>query len=75
MVRPSLADNPRVLREELLHTKQQKSGFEVSKQSQTNAEIQVREEMIRNRHQWGITNDEVREMINDIRLIRERGGY
>jgi len=75
MVRPSHANNPRTLREELLHTQQQKPGFEVSKHSQTNAEIRVREEMIRNRHQWSITNDEAREMINDIRLIRERGGY
>lgn len=75
MVRQAHANDPRVLREELLHTQQQKPGFEVSTQSTTNAEIQVREMMIQNRHQWGLTNDEVREMIQDIRIIRERGGY
>ncbi|MBB1487131.1 hypothetical protein [Oceanospirillum sediminis] len=75
MVRAIHKNNPRILREELLHTQQQKAGIAVNNESVTHAEIEVRMQMIQNRYKWGITEDEVQEMLNDIRLIEKRGGY
>src|SRR5262249_9709916 len=75
MVRESHAGDVRTLREELLHTQQQVPGFEASVASRTQAEIQVREQMIQNRQRWGLTNAEVRELVQEIRTIRQRGVY
>lgn len=75
MIRKAHAKNPRVLREELLHTQQQKAGIAISDASVTNAEIEVRIVMLQNRYKWGITEEEAQEMIEDVRLIEKRGGY
>jgi hypothetical protein len=76
-VRDRFAENPRVIREELIHTGQQAEASVGAGgvDSRPQQEIEARLEMIRNRHQWGITNDEVREMIVEIRQIRETGRY
>jgi len=75
-VREAYANNPRVIREELVHTTQQ-SRVQVGSGVDTRPalEIEAREELIKNRQEWGITNDEVREAINEIRQIRETGQY
>ena len=75
MVRKLHLNNPRILREELLHTQQQKKGISISSASVTNAEIEVRIVMLQNRYKWGITEAEAQEMIEDVRLIEKRGGY
>lgn len=75
MIRGVHKHNPRILREELLHTQQQKAGVPISQDGVTNAEIEVRQVMIKNRYRWGITEEEVQEMRNDIELIERRGGY
>jgi hypothetical protein len=75
MVREAYANDVRTLREELLHTQQQKPGFVASKESVTKAEIEVRELMIKNREKWGLTDSDVLQLIDEIRKIRERGIY
>jgi predicted nucleic acid-binding Zn-ribbon protein len=74
-VRDEVKDDPRVLREELIHTQQQAAGVSVDLSSTANAEIEARELMIENQARWGITDDEVAEMKRDITLIQERGRY
>lgn len=76
-VREEFINNPRVLREELVHTQQQ-HRIQVGAGNSGNRpalEIEAREELIKNRNQWSITNDEVREVIQEIRTIRETGRY
>ncbi len=74
-VRGEYADNVRILREELLHTFQQKMVELGGTYNAVQAEIEVRQLMIRYRHLWSITNDEVREMIRDIRRMLDTGRY
>jgi hypothetical protein len=74
-VRPQFADNVRVLREELIHVYQQSAGMEVSAQAVVGAEIEARLMMIARRHAWSMTNDEVREMIQEVRRMRATGRY
>jgi hypothetical protein len=71
---PQYAKNVRVLREELIHTQQQRSGV-ANSGNVVEMEIDARLQMLRNRHKWSITNDEVREMIQDIRTMRRTGEY
>jgi hypothetical protein len=76
-MREEFAFNPRVLREELIHTQQQ-HRIQVGAGNSGNRpalEIEAREELINNRHQWSISNDEIREVIQEIRTIRETGSY
>ncbi len=75
LVRDSHVNNVRVLREELLHTQQQKIGFEISYSSVTQAEIQVRKQMISQGYEWGLTRQEIQELHDDISTIKLRGGY
>lgn len=72
-IRPEYAENVRVLREELLHVYQQRAGIGTDRIIQ--AEIDTRLQMIRYRDRWGLTNDEVREMIREIRQIRQTERY
>ncbi|VAW60609.1 hypothetical protein MNBD_GAMMA10-1654, partial [hydrothermal vent metagenome] len=77
-IRDAHSSNPRVLREELVHTTQNSRitvGADPSVDTRPALEIEAREELIRNRHQWSITNDEIREAIQEIRIIRETGQY
>lgn len=72
-VRPEYAENVRVLREELIHVTQQAAGIGTDQIVQ--AEIEARLQIIMNRRQWAITNEEVREMIDEIRQMRKTGRY
>jgi hypothetical protein len=72
-VRPQYANDVRVLREEMIHVEQQRAG--IATNQILTAEIQTRLLMIANRRQWALSNDEVREMIGEIRLLRLRGRY
>lgn len=72
-VRPEHAENVRILREELIHVFQQRGG--VSTAEIVEAEIAARLEMVRYRHRWGLTIDEVREMIREVRTMRRTGRY
>lgn len=71
--RPDYADNVRVLREELIHVYQQRAG--ASSGDIVEHEIAARLQMVRSRHRWGITNNEVREMIWEVREMRRRERY
>ena len=73
LVRKEYAENVRVLREEWIHIGQQRHGL--ASNEIVEAEIEARELMIQNRRRWAITNNEVREMIREIRQMRERGRY
>lgn len=72
-VRPQYANDVRVLREEMIHVEQQRAG--IATDQILKAEIQTRLLMIEKRHRWALSNDEVREMIDEIRLLRLRGRY
>lgn len=72
-VRPEHADNVRVLREEMIHVYQQANG--IAHDERLQAEVDARMQMIFSRHNFGITNEEVREMINEVRHIVEKGIY
>ena len=74
MVRAEHADNPRILREELIHTEQAKGGL-VSSASVVDNEIAARQQMIENAEKWGITPDEVAEMQRDIEHMQTTGTY
>ena len=73
LVRKEYAENVRVLREEWIHIGQQRHGL--ASNEIVEAEIEARELMIQNRQNWAITNEEVREMIWEIKQMRERGRY
>ncbi len=73
LIRKAYAENARVLREEWIHIQQQRRGLASNRIVE--AEIEAREMMIRNRRKWTITNEEVREIIREIRQMRERGRY
>lgn len=72
-VRRRYARNVRVLREEMIHVAQQRAG--ISADEVLSAEVEARLEMIRNRHRWALTNEEVREMVEDIRRVRRSERY
>ncbi len=73
IVRPEHASNVRVLREELIHVFQQRSG--ASTADVVMHEIQARLMMIKYRHRWGLTTEEIREMIKEVRHMRRTGKY
>ena len=73
-VRESHLNNPRTLREELIHTDQAKRG-EQSSATVVQNEIAAREEMIENADKWGITAEEVAGMKRDIQTMNETGRY
>jgi hypothetical protein len=72
-VRPEHAQNVRILREELIHVSQQRAG--IGSHQIVEAEIEARLMMIRYRLKWGITNEEVIEMIREVRIMRRTGKY
>ena len=74
MMRPEYADNPRILREELIHTDQAKAG-KVNSSSIVENEIEARELMIKNADRWGITPEEVAEMQREIEQMNRTGVY
>ena len=75
MVREVHVANVRILREELIHVRQQRAGIEVSRAAITDGELMARYELIRNRHRWGLTHQEIREVIREIRQLRRTGRY
>jgi hypothetical protein len=72
-VRTEHLANVRVLREELIHVFQQRAGM--SSAEIVEKEIEARLMMIRYRHKWGITADEILEMIQEVRTMRKTGRY
>jgi hypothetical protein len=74
-VRQAYVANVRILREELIHVHQQRAGIEVSRESITTGELMARYELIRNRHRWGLTRPEIREVVQEIRILRRTGRY
>jgi hypothetical protein len=72
-VRPEYAESVRVLREELIHVMQQ--AAEIGTDELVRGEIEARLLMIMNRHKWAITNEEVRETIDEVRQMRRTGRY
>ena len=62
-----------MLREELIHVFQQRAG--ISTAEIVDGEIVARLEMIRYRHRRGLTADEVREMIREVRIMRRTRRY
>lgn len=73
LVRPEHAANVRVLREELIHVFQQRRG--ASSADVVLHEIEARLMMIKYRHRWGLTAEEVLEMITEVRHMRKTGIY
>jgi uncharacterized Zn-binding protein involved in type VI secretion len=73
-VRPDHLNNPRTLREELLHCEQFRKG-EIGEGTEIANEIAVREEMIRNADKWGITPEEVADMEDQIAAMEVFGKY
>jgi hypothetical protein len=72
-IRAELRDNVRILREEMVHVEQQRQGAPSS--DLVTLEIEARLELIRNRQRWSLTNDEIRQIIDEIRTMRETGKY
>jgi hypothetical protein len=75
LMREAAATDVRTLREELIHTQQQKEGMEVSPEAVTRGEVEARELLLQNANRWGITEEERAEIREDLRKIEERGGY
>jgi len=73
-VRAAYADNPRVLREEMIHVAQGRAG-QISSDRIVANEIAAREMMIRHAAAWGITADEVAEMQREIVIMRRTERY
>jgi hypothetical protein len=73
-VRPEHAASVRVLREELIHVEQQQRPPD-EQPGPLEAEIEARLMMIHNRYQWGITQEEVQEMLEEVRKMKETGKY
>jgi glucosamine--fructose-6-phosphate aminotransferase (isomerizing) len=48
---------------------------EGSRESITTGELMARYELIRNRHRWGLTRPEIREVVQEIRILRRTGRY
>ncbi len=75
LVRQAHGANVRILREELIHVCQQQAGIEVSRAAIMTGELMARYELIRNRHKWGLTRQEIREVVHEIRQLRRTGRY
>jgi hypothetical protein len=71
-VRPEHAINVRILREEMIHVIQQRGAATAGL---VEHEIEARLLMIRFRHKWAISVDEINEMIKEIRSMRNTGRY
>ena len=77
-VRPDHLDNPRTLREELIHCQQYRDGKipdEYSAAAEVAVEKEARELMIENADEWGITAEEVAEMEDQIVAMDMFGEY
>lgn len=72
-VRLEYAENVRVLREELIHVQQQRRGLPSNQIVE--AEAEARELIIQNRRKWAISNDEVREIIQELRQLWRTNRY
>jgi hypothetical protein len=72
LVRPEHAQNVRILREEMIHVIQQRGAAAAGV---VEHEIEARLLLIRYRHKWSITADEIKEMIREIRIMRKTGKY
>ena len=59
----------------LIHCFQQAGGMELSRAAMVQGEVEARLLMVRWRHTWSLTNDEVREMIREVRQMRSTGRY
>lgn len=78
LVRKEHRNNVRTLREELIHTDQQREGkVEVGPgiDTRTANELEAREKIVENADDWGISDAELEEVEKEIRLIKERGRY
>jgi uncharacterized Zn-binding protein involved in type VI secretion len=73
-IRPEHADNPRILREEFIHTQQAKAGL-IGSDSIVENEIAARQQMIENKEKWGVTPEEVDEMQREIDQMKQTGKY
>ena len=72
-IRPEYVKNVRILREEMIHVAQQRAGIRTDEVRQ--AEVEARLQMIRNRHKWGLSKDEIREIIGEVRRVRSAEKY
>ena len=77
VVREEYANNVRVLREELIHTQQQTSGFPIDSSGDltTQMELDARRQLLDNKDSWALTDDEVKEVQSEISTILQRGRY
>jgi len=75
MVRQAHVASVRILREELIHVRQLRAGIEVNREAITTGELLARYELIRNRRQWGLTRQEIREAVHEIRQLRRTRRY
>ena len=77
VVREEYANNIRVLREELIHTQQQTSGFPIDSSGDltTQMELDARRQLLDNKDSWALTDDEVKEVQSEISTILQRGRY
>lgn len=73
-VRVVYADNPRVLREEMIHVEQGRAG-RVSTDRIVENEIAAREIIIAHAEEWGITAAEVAQMQREITIMRRTERY
>ncbi len=77
LIRQQHAANVRVLREELIHTQQQREGFTVGpgRDTITAMELDARRQLLSNKDTWALTNEEVAEIEHEIATIQKRGRY
>lgn len=76
MVREAVADDVRVLREEMIHVDQQQNmQIGVGVDTRVDAEIAARQTMLDNAKNWALTPDEINEITREIETIRDRGRY
>ena len=76
MVREAVADDVRVLREEMIHVDQQQNmQIGVGVDTRVDAEIAARQTMLDNAKDWALTQDEINEITREIETIRDRGRY
>ncbi|WP_288585410.1 hypothetical protein [uncultured Methylobacterium sp.] len=75
-VREARQDDVRVLREELIHTAQQR-GMEIGVDTdpRTSSELDAREELLKNAERWALTPEEINEIQQEIIDINSRGKY
>ncbi|KMO27453.1 hypothetical protein [Methylobacterium aquaticum] len=75
-VREARQDDVRVLREELIHTAQQR-GMEIGVDTdpRTSSELDAREELLKNAERWALTPEEINEIQQEIIEIKSRGKY